>query len=93
VSTPIKGRALGFIRPGCETRRQAADLIAELLPPLGVTSSARACPHCDYPILYIHVGVPYEEAGTNGWIVYECVRCGATRTLADGQAHAELEAR
>lgn len=80
-----------FIRPGCSTRREAADLIAELLPPGGLTSAAGTCPHCDFPLKYIHDGIPFAEAGTNFWTVYECVRCGAQQNLGDSHPYAVLD--
>ena len=78
-------------------RWAAATVILSYMTTPGVSSGAGACPHCTCPVLYVHTG-PRSTHYTNAWTIYECIRCGASVTMADSHPHvveylAEVEQR
>ncbi len=72
-------------------RWAAATVVLAYMARTGLTSHAEpACPFCDCPVHYVHEIVPFAVAGSNEWTGYECIRCGATHTLADAHPWAIL---
>lgn len=66
----------------------AANIVAAVLPPCLLNSGVTGClecPHCGFGIHgYQAIRAPvWDDKHSHDWMVYECVRCGATWTSGD----------